>query len=99
MLELRKGDVYITYDHTWVVVVDHVDPRTGVTLRPHYRSTSGNIVRVLPPEYERGPWEVSACDEDGSLSPKTSDFLQLTGEDVERRAFSIAEGYRTQQRA
>lgn len=67
-------------------------------LRDHWRSMSGSVVRIFPPDIADDAWEVAVFDDPGVI-PEQRDIHTLTGSDAENRAFAIAEGYTRQDRS
>lgn len=57
--------------------------------RGHWKSTSGNLVLIFPPDVQYKDWLVSVCDEE---------VHKIQGGDAEERAFSDGEAYTRQDR-
>ena len=71
------------YGHTWEW------RGSNPTMRRHWKSTSGNLVLIFPPTETISSWYVNVCDDE---------CYELTGKDVEDRAFCVAETYTRQSR-
>ncbi len=70
--------------HTWVW------READSCIQGHYKSTSGNLVMVFPPNDQSDSWHVVVEDDE------THDFV---GDNAEERAFAAAETYTRQQRS
>lgn len=63
----------------------HDVPMDHFPHRPYWESMKGNKVQVWPPLPNDGQWHVYVVD--------TREHYNMTGDNVEKRAFAVAEGF------
>jgi len=81
---MKAGEKKVIRGHSW-----EWQPGTSL-MAGHWKSTSGNLVRVFPAPFPVGlSWFVTVCDEEK---------LEFSGEKMRLRAFAVAEGYTRQNR-
>lgn len=102
MQQARNGERRTEFGHEWEFRTDHH------LFAPHWRSTSGNCIRIFPPssllgnggptDTLVGAWVLMVHDEPDMFPKRPEDVHQFTGDDVERRVFSVGEVYTRQHR-
>ena len=85
MTQPQEGDTRTEWGHQWRWTTADTRGGCGHIFEPHWRSTSGNIVRIFPPDplaaegQGEAGWCMFVCDKNGNPSERPEDHQNFDG--------------------